>query len=731
MFNVFEALSSLGPKVFADGAWHRVRTAIAEARHLSPHLKGVGKWREAWRRVTEHREKPPEAAWRSVETRLTRIAEGVTQLDEGAATGVGLETALPCRIELQRGDGAIRITATFDANVAFHGLGEKAAPLDLTGRSYELWNFDPGGYHRGDDPLYLSIPFIVAQSNGQVVGLFIDNPHRAWVDVGSNEVRFTARGGPLKVFAISGTPAQVLERYTALTGRPPLPPMWAFGFHQSRYSYYPAARVAEVAREFRQRRIPCDVLHLDIDYMDGYRCFTWHPQHFARPRELTAELHRQGFKALTIIDPGIKVDPGYRVYDEGRAGDHFIKWPDGEPFTGPVWPGACHFPDFSAERTRRWWGEQYEGLLDDGIDAIWNDMNEIALLTVPPGGVAPDTLRHEGGTHEDFHNRYGSLMAQATFEGLQRLRPEKRPVVLTRSGWAGVQKHALHWTGDNHSTWDHLRLSLQMVLNLGWSGIALTGPDTGGFGGGPTPELFARWMQLSAYLPFFRVHSVKHSPDQEPWAFGAEIERIGREAIERRYRLLPYLYSCAWQSSQTGAPIARSMSFAFGDDPRFAKTDDQFMLGDALLVAPVLEDGVRERKVLLPKGVWFDFETGEAHQGEAKVKANLSQCPVFLRGGAVVPLWPVQQWVGELACDEVELVCAPVPGEHVSTWYCDDGETPNPGPERSSVARLTLRGPPYELSLSFEGKWRPAKKYKVRVLPETNSPAVSFAPREV
>ncbi len=472
----------------------------------------------------------------------------------------------------------------------------------------------------------------------------------------------------------------------------------------------------EVARAFRERQLPCDVLHLDIHYMDGYRCFTWHPERFPRPRELTAALHERGFKALAIIDPGIKVDPGYRVYDEALAEKLFLTWPDGEPFTGPVWPGACHFPDFSNPRARAWWGEQYQGLLDDGVDAFWNDMNEIALLSVPSGATVPEVVRHDaegrGATHGELHNAYGLLMARATQEGLAKLRPSKRPVVLTRSGWAGVQRHALHWTGDNHSTWDELRLSLSMVLNLGWSGVALTGPDTGGFAGGPPRELYVRWMQLSAYLPFFRVHSVAGSPDQEPWAFGPEVEALCRAALERRYRLLPYLYTAAWQASQTGRPIARAMAFEFPREARFAGVEDQFMLGDSLLVAPVLNAGEHQRTVLLPEGDWYDFATGARHEGGKSVQVwtGLEHVPVFLRAGHVVPLWPVQQHVGEKAIDTLELVAGWAPGVHESELYEDDTETPDPAAEQRRLTRWRLKGAPFELSREVEGGYQPAAK---------------------
>jgi alpha-glucosidase len=583
--------------------------------------------------------------------------------------------------------GQIAWAADFGPGAPFYGLGEKATRLDKAGMAFELWNTDPGGYGRGDDPIYLSVPFVQAVVEGQVVGLFFDNTYRTWVDLGAEtpgRLTYRAAGGEFRLYVMVGTPAAVMARYTGLTGRMPLPPLWALGFHQSRWSYYPQARVLEVARGFRERRLPCDVIHLDIHYMDDYRIFTWDRERFPQPRKMLDTLHEQGFKALSMIDPGVKVDPGYFVYDEGVARDAFVKYPDGRRFTGPVWPGNCHFPDFSDPAVRQWWGGLYGSLLDDGVDAFWNDMNEPAIIAHnPEAREVPAILRHskegQGATHAEIHNVYGLLMVRASVEGVRRLRPDRRALLLTRSGWAGVQRYALHWTGDNTSTWDHLRLSISMVLNLGLSGIAFTGPDVGGFTGGPPPELYARWMQLGAFTPFYRAHSMIGSPDQEPWAFGPEVEAVARKALELRYRLLPYIYTAVWQSTQNGVPIMRP---AWYDDPGNAAlhaVDDQFFFGDALFVAPIVEQGAVRRRVTLPAGAWFDFWSGERHEGGqvAEVDAPLDAIPLFVRGGAVIPLWPVQQYVGEKAVDALEARVFWSEGEYESALYEDDGVTPD------------------------------------------------------
>lgn len=602
-------------------------------------------------------------------------------------------------------DGRVGWRATCGPQSAFYGLGEKANAINHAGKRFELWNTDPVGYDRDDDPLYLSVPFVMALHKGRAIGLFFDNSHRTWIDLGATQadtVEYQALGREFRLYLMVGTPQSVLERYTELTGRMTLPPLWALGFHQSRWSYFPQARVLEIAQEFRRRRLPCDVIHLDIHHMDGYRCFTWHPQHFPDPRGMLATLHEQGFKAMAIIDPGIKAERGYWVYEQGVAQDCFIKYPDETRYTAPVWPGFCHFPDFTDPKVRAWWGELHRGLLEDGIDALWNDMNEIALIVRNPRRTwVPDIVRHskegQGADHAEIHNLYGLLMVRATHEGLHRLCPGRRPLVLSRSGWAGLQRYAIHWTGDNRSTWDHLRLAVQIVLTLGLSGIPISGADVGGFAGGPTPELYARWMQVGAFMPFFRVHCMIHSPAQEPWAFGPQVEAINRRYLELRYRLLPYLYTAVWQAAQYGLPVVRAMPFAYPHDAATYSMDDQYLFGDALLIAPVMEEGAMQRTVYLPSGVWYNFWTGRAHEGgqTLEVQAPLEVLPLFVCGGAVIPLWPMQQYVGEKSVEELELCVYLAPGEHYSLLYEDDGERADyEVPDAHRLSRLILRGRP-------------------------------------
>lgn len=588
-----------------------------------------------------------------------------------------------------------------------YGLGEKAFGLDRRGRAYDMWNDDPNGaYPRGRDPIYLSIPFYIGLRGEAAYGVFYDNTYRSRMDVGGSDPEaavFQASGGPLRYYVFYGPQVStVLDRYTRLTGRMRMPPLWSLGYQQSRWSYTPDSRVRAVAHEFRRRRIPCDVIHLDIDYMNGYRCFTWHPQRFPDPAGLINHLHSQGFKVIPMIDCGIKVDPSYAVCQDGLDNHAFCAYPDGSLFRGPVWPGDCYFPDFTNPSTRAWWGRQYRSLLDLGADGVWNDMNEPTVFGWSSDTI-PDCARHDwdgrGASHAQAHNVYGLQMARATAEGIQALRPEQRTFVFTRSAWAGLQRHAINWMGDNISTWDHLRLTAPMVANLGLCGLAFTGPDTGGFAGDCTPELLTRWLQLGAFTPFLRNHACLGTANQEPWAFGEPYESINRQFIELRYHLLPYIYTAFWQCAQSGMPMLRPLFLQWQDDAKTHAIDDEFMFGDALLIAPLGEPGVTSREVYLPSATWYDWWSGERYDGGQTISAaaSLDRLPIFARAGSVVPGWPVMQFVGERGVDVLTLHVFPGDGE--SVLYEDDGATLGYQGGAQRVTRFTVERSGDELAI--------------------------------
>jgi alpha-glucosidase len=578
----------------------------------------------------------------------------------------------------------VRVYKQHSGGEHYFGCGERTGELDKTGSRQMFWNIDPPRGHTAlQSNLYASIPFTLVLDEGKAWGFFLDSttlvefdlahddPQRAWFGAGNGDLIYYVFCGP--------TPRDVLARYTDLTGHTPMPPLWALGYGQSRFSYETASEVRQIARSFRERDIPCDALYFDIDSLDGYRVFTWSQTGFPDPEGLLAELKEMGFHAVSIVDAGVKVDDHYPVYTEGKSRDLFCKTPEGNDYLNAVWPGVCTFPDFTNPETRTWWGDQHQPLIDAGVDGIWCDMNEPGLF-MPPNSTMPPDVVHPGGgkaqLHIQVHNAYGSLMAQATREGLLRLRPEQRPFVISRSGYAGIQRHALLWTGDNSSTWDHLSMSLPQLQNLGLSGVGWTGVDIGGFYGDTNGELLARWTEFGIFQPFARNHSEKQTRHQEPWLFGEPYESISRDMLKLRQRLLPYLYTLFEECHRTGAPILRPLFWAYPEDAATYSMEDEFLCGDALLVAPVTRPGVEYRHVYLPGGSWFHFWTGARVDGPAHILAHapLGRPAVYVRGNTAVPLWPEMNHVGQQEAEPLTLVLYPSEGRGSATLYEDAGD---------------------------------------------------------
>jgi alpha-glucosidase len=632
-----------------------------------------------------------------------RWPDGASFAEDDPALGMGMVAAARANTLTDRRApaGSLRCAKRLAPNERIFGAGERTSPLDRRGEQIVFYNVDPPQPH-GDATrsMYLSIPFWMGVRDGRAYGIFLDSVWRADLDAGASQadvMSFGVAGGDLTYYVFAGpTPAAVLARYADLTGHAPMPPRWALGYGQSRWSYYPEAQARYVAEEFRKRHIPCDSLWLDIDYMDGYRDFTWNERRFPDPAKLARDLAAAGFKLVTIIDPGVKADPTDPTYQDGLAKDYFVRREDGSLYAGVVWPGESVFPDFSRADTRRWWGARHRELLEMGVAAIWDDMNEPALTDrfipgagIPHGATMPDSALHwpDGPSgkplrHEAFHNVYGMQMARATFEGQARLRPATRPFVLSRSGYAGIQRYAAVWTGDNRSEWAHLRLAARMCLGLGLSGLPFVGFDTGGFWLDATGELLVRFTQLGAVFPFFRNHAARRTRQQEPWEFGIHFEALIREAIEMRYRMLPYIYTAFARTARDGSPITRPLVYAWPEDTTLATIEDEFLLGDALLIAPVLAEDQFRRPVTFPKGNWIDWLTGERVTGPTRVEvdAPLDTLPIFAREGAIVPQGPVMQYVGELAEELVTLRCflGAESGAHATgALYEDDGVSPD------------------------------------------------------
>ncbi|MBV8303652.1 MAG: alpha-glucosidase, partial [Acidimicrobiia bacterium] len=545
----------------------------------------------------------------------------------------------------------------------------------LRGGHYELWNQGPGGnYTTGHDPLYLGIPVLVTVGDAGSTLVFFENSHRATVDLAARgEARFD--GGGLRYYLVPGPPDRALRRYTELTGRAPMPPRWALGYHQSRWGYGSAHAVRAVVDGFAARDLPLAAVHLDIDVMDRYRVFTFDPHGFPDPGALVAELEGRGVKVVSIIDPGVAREQTFDVFADGAEADVFCRMPNGRMAPAVVWPGRVALPDFTADRVRRWWGRQYRRLVDLGVAGAWHDMNEPTAIALIGGSNPPLGARHDmegrGGDHAEAHNLYGLLMDRAGYEAQAARRPNRRPFVLSRSGWAGVQRWAWSWTGDTQTSWSALRQTIPTVLGLGLSGLPYTGPDIGGYHGSPDAELYVRWFELATFLPFMRTHSSEESDPREPWLVAPHHLDHLRRLLRLRQSLLPYLETLAWEASTTGLPLARPLWWPDDRSSVLARVDDAFLLGDALLVAPVLEQGAREREVELPAGTWWRWDGRGPVEGGRSVRlpAALGALPLLLaREGSAVP---AAEPGGAVSLH----VWAPATGTTgAGLLYCDDGD---------------------------------------------------------
>jgi len=622
-------------------------------------------------------------------------------------------TKNPCRISVFDKEGNLinqdepSFGVSFDGNEVrcfkkffpeenFFGLGEKTGELNRKNSQYTMWNSDVPFYNNKQDPLYVTLPFFMGVRDNKAYGIFFDNTYKSTFCMGAGNDRFYwfgAEGGEMDYYFIYGPEMKrIITSYTDITGRMSLPPMWALGYQQSRWSYYPESEVRNIAQNFRDRNIPCDVIYLDIDYMDGYRVFTWDKEKFPEPEKLLSDLKKKGFKVIPIIDPGVKADDNYHMAKEGVERDLFAKYPDGTLYKGEVWPSWAYFPDFTKEETRLWWAEKLSAMLDQGVAGFWNDMNEPAVW----GKFVPDIVEFydwgHGADHKKIHNVYALEMAKATVIATESS-PE-RHFILTRAAYAGIQRYSAVWTGDNAADGDHLLLACLMPQSMGISGIPFTGSDVGGFGGYPSQNLYIRWMQIGAFTPFFRGHSCIGYPSKEPWAMGDDVERITGEAIKLRYRLLPYLYTEFYNASKTGLPVMRPMFLNFQEDGECYKAEAsrQFMTGESLLVAPVVTEHDLFKKLYLPEGRWMSFKDGTIYEGNQWiiVDAPLEEIPLFIKEGGIIPLQDWQNYVGEKEITEYEYRIFPA---ELSSYelYEDDGISYNYRDGVYSVTKIEVK----------------------------------------
>ena len=575
-------------------------------------------------------------------------------------------------------DYDVQVVKRMEGDEAFYGLGDKPGFLNKQNYDYEMWNSDiPQAHTDAHKALYKSIPFFITLRKECVYGIFFDNTYHSYFDMAKEKKDyyfFGAMEGNLDYYFMAGEHMpQVVANYTYLTGRTPLPQLFSLGYHQSRWGYETSAEVRAVAKKYRDLDIPIDTIHLDIDYMDSFKVFTWNEKDFGKPGELIKDLKKDGFKIVTIIDPGVKLEKGYAKYDEGKANGYFAKTPEGETYVNEVWPGDSVYPDFGNPKVRTWWADNQKYLVDLGVRGVWNDMNEPASFRgeLPPDVVFTD--EDQPSDHAAIHNIYGHLMAKATYEGLKK-HDKRRPFVITRACYSGSQKYTTAWTGDNQSLWDHLRMAIPQMCNMGLSGLAYIGTDVGGFGADATPELLSRWVQVGCFSPLFRNHSSKGSVRQEPWLFGEETLAINKKYIELRYRLLPYLYDLFWQCEKTGLAPIRPLVLHYEQDEETKNQNGEFLFGEQMLVAPVVEQGVERKMVYLPKGIWFDYWTGKKVEGGSYFikEAPLNVCPIYVKAGSIIPNYRPMHYVGEQELDTLILDVYPGNGRYVH--YQDNGE---------------------------------------------------------
>jgi len=614
----------------------------------------------------------------------------------------------------------VEFTEAFGKSIAYikvdkrcdlYGTGEVTGSLIRNGSTRKIWNMDNYIYERDrGQKLYQSHPWVLGvREDGTAFGVLADNTWRQEVSLGE-AITFTSDSKPFRVIVIEReTPQDVMKALADLTGKMPLPPLWSLGYQQCRWSYYPDTRVKEVADTMRLKQIPCDVIWMDIHYMDEYRIFTFSPEKFPNPKETNEYLHKKGFKSVWMIDPGVKNEKGYSIFDSGEKNDVWVKNNKGENFVGNVWPGPCVFPDYTQPKTQKWWSALYKDFMGTGIDGVWNDMNEPAVFGGEEFTMPHDNMHLGGGglekdVHLRYHNVYGMLMVKASREGIQAAYPDKRPFILSRANHLGGHRYAATWTGDNESTWDHLKESIPMSLNLSLSGQPFNGPDIGGFAGNATPELFGHWIAVGAFYPFSRAHSISGSKPHEPWVFGKEIEDASRVAMNRRYRLMPYIYTLFHEASTNGMPIMRPVFFADTKDVNLRSEEEVFMLGANLLIVPKWADNPQ-----LPKGNWRTISLVGEDSKNDKYQPELK-----IRPGAIIPCSDIIQNTEEYSLNNLDLyVSLDENGNATGSLYHDEGDGYGYQKEKYSLTTFSAETKKGEVIVKVsdkEGKFTPKTK---------------------
>ncbi|MET0463409.1 MAG: glycoside hydrolase family 31 protein [Chitinophagaceae bacterium] len=605
---------------------------------------------------------------------------------------------------LQHDSSKLIANKTLRSDEQFFGLGEKAGPLNRRGRSYTMWNSDKPCYSPGEDPLYKSIPFFLSNYR---YGVFFDNTYKTIFRFGTaseDHYSFEAPGGEMIYYFIHGADyKQIISQYIQLTGKPIMPPEWAFGFSQSRgmYTNEPLARSA--AAEFRKRQIPCDIIYQDIGWTDGLQNFEWRKDRYTDPKGMLKYLDSLGFKMIVSQDPVIsqattkqwkEADSlGYFTTDIRTGKSYDMPWP---------WGGNCGVVDFTKPAVADWWGAYQQKPLNDGVRGFWTDMGEPAWSN--EDATERLFMKHTAGMHNEIHNVYGHTWDKVVKEQFDKRNPGKRIFQMTRSAFAGLQRYTFGWSGDSGNGddvldgWSRLANQIPVGLSAGMGGIPFWATDISGYCGDikdypAMAELYTRWLQFGIFNPLSRAH---HEGDNavEPWLFGTEAEKNCRNAIELKYQLFPYIYTYAREAHDKGWPIMRALMLEYPNDQQTFSIDDQFLFGKELLVAPVVKKGAVTRKVYFPEGEWIDFYDGKTiHEGEQQetVKAPLNKVPLFVKKGSIIPMMPVMQYIHERRDYPLSLQIYPAnEGQSASfLLYEDDGESTNYLKDEYSTTRFS------------------------------------------
>ena len=589
---------------------------------------------------------------------------------------------------LSRDGNRVILTRKLQPEDCLFGLGESVRGINKRGSLYRSWNSDVFNHTESTESLYGSHNFLLFFGPECLFGVFLDDPGRITWDLGytrSDTAVITSENGNLDLYFVEeASLSETARSFRRLTGRSYLPPRWAFGYIQSRWGYASESEVRTVAEEHRKRGIPLDGVCLDIDYMEDFKNFTWRKDAFPDLKHFSAGMKKEHIRLIPIIDAGIRKEKGYAPYDSGEKGDVFCKKEDGSEFTAAVWPGICCFPDFLREDVRRWFGSLYRPLLEAGVEGFWNDMNEPALFYTDESVEAafrraeelctgssvdyeemwslnnafssiannPEDYRsflHEVGgkpvRHDLVHNLYGAFMTRSAAEAFRRFDPEKRYLLFSRSSFIGAHRNGGIWQGDNFSWWSHLRMALQMLPNLNLCGFLFSGCDLGGFGCNVTEDLLARFLQLGVFTPLMRNHSALHTREQEIYRFSSWEQM--RDTVRVRYALLPFLYSEFMKAALSDGMYFRPLAFDYPEDRRAVRTEDQLMLGEGCMIAPVMEQNADGRYVYLPEDMLMirfrspeDYDPVPLEKGDHWIRCGISEFPLFVKKNHPVLLCP-------------------------------------------------------------------------------------------